>query len=138
MYQDRQDSTTAFVYISCGSLAWNMRDRSHDPSHYERTLYYGAKSSSQCDKHVHLTSSATAFEGSDLLNDAHLFYLRLYGVGHMVKDDSDSEKETRRRHMGYSFRVATRVLLYMHLPSDRITHTTAFVTPVVVHWLERK
>ena len=25
----------------------------------------------------------------------------------------------------------------MHHPSDRITHTTAFVTPVVEHWLER-
>ena len=27
---------------------------------------------------------------------------------------------------------------YMHNPTDRITHTTAFVTPVVEHWLERK
>ena len=26
----------------------------------------------------------------------------------------------------------------MHHPTDRITHTTAFVTPVVVHWLERE
>ena len=25
---------------------------------------------------------------------------------------------------------------YMHHPTDRITHTTAFVTPVVEHWLE--
>ena len=25
----------------------------------------------------------------------------------------------------------------MHHPSDRITHTTAFVTPVMEHWLER-
>ena len=25
----------------------------------------------------------------------------------------------------------------MHHPIDRITHTTAFVTPVVEHWLER-
>ena len=24
---------------------------------------------------------------------------------------------------------------YMHHPTDRITHTTAFVTPVVEHWL---
>ena len=33
-------------------------------------------------------------------------------------------KETRCRHM--------------HHPTDRITHTTAFVTPVVEHWLERE
>ena len=25
----------------------------------------------------------------------------------------------------------------MHHPTDRITHTTAFVTPVVEHWLEK-
>ena len=25
----------------------------------------------------------------------------------------------------------------MHHPTDRIIHTTAFVTPVVEHWLER-
>ena len=32
-------------------------------------------------------------------------------------------KETRCRHIGYSY---------------RLTHTTAFVTPVVEHWLERE
>ena len=26
----------------------------------------------------------------------------------------------------------------MHHPTYRITHTTAFVTPVVEHWLERE
>ena len=26
----------------------------------------------------------------------------------------------------------------MHLPTDRIAHTTAFVTPVVEHWLGRE
>ena len=26
----------------------------------------------------------------------------------------------------------------MHHLTDRITHTTAFVTPVVEHWLERE
>ena len=45
-------------------------------------------------------------------------------------------KETRRRHIGYSFRLTARVLLYA--PINRIVHTTAFVTPVVEHWLERE
>ena len=27
---------------------------------------------------------------------------------------------------------------YMHHPTDRILNTTAFVTPVVEHWLERE
>ena len=26
----------------------------------------------------------------------------------------------------------------MHHPTDRITHTTSFFTPVVEHWLERE
>ena len=44
-------------------------------------------------------------EGNVLFNDAlNAFYLRLYGVTHMVKDHSDSEREeTRCCHMGYSF-----------------------------------
>ena len=45
-----------------------------------------------------------------------------------------AKEETRCRHMGCSFRLAARVI-YMHHPTDRITHTTAFVTPVVEHWL---
>ena len=76
-------------------------------------------------------------EGNVLFNDAlNTFYLRLYGVGDMVKDHSDSEREeTRCRHMGHSFQLAARVLLYA---TDRTTHTTAFVMPVVEHWLEQE
>ena len=49
-------------------------------------------------------------EGNVLFNDAlNTLYLRLYGVRHMVKDHSDSE---RGNHMGYIFRLAARVLLY--------------------------
>ena len=53
-------------------------------------------------------------EGNILFNDAlNTFYLRLYGVRHIVKDHSDSEREeTRCCHMGYSFRLGARVLLY--------------------------
>ena len=46
-------------------------------------------------------------------------------------------KETRCRHIGYSFRLTARVLLYA--PSHRQDNTyTAFVTPVVEYWLERE
>ena len=46
-------------------------------------------------------------------------------------------KETRCRHIGYSFRLTARVLLYA--PSHRQDSTyTAFVTPVVEHWMERE
>ena len=52
-------------------------------------------------------------EGNVLFNNAlNTFYLRLYGVIHMVKDHSEAREETRCHHMGYSFRLAARVLLY--------------------------
>ena len=36
-------------------------------------------------------------EGNVLFNDAlNTFYLQLYGVGHMVKDYSDSEREREK------------------------------------------
>ena len=41
------------------------------------------------------------------------FHLRLYGVGHMVKDHSDN-------------------------PIHGIIYTTAFVTQAVEHWLQRE
>ena len=45
-------------------------------------------------------------EGNVLFNDAlNTFYLRLYGVRHMVKDHSDSKR-------GNFFQLAARVLLY--------------------------
>ena len=46
------------------------------------------------------------------------FILWLYGVGHMVKDHSDSERgNPLPTHMGYSFRLTARVILYA--PSHR-------------------
>ena len=50
-------------------------------------------------------TSTSRKEGNVLFNDAlNTFYLRLYGVGLMVKDHSDREREkTRCCHMGYSF-----------------------------------
>ena len=41
-------------------------------------------------------------------------------------------KETRCRHIGYSYQLTSRVLLYA--PS----HRQAFVIPVMEHWLERE
>ena len=64
-------------------------------------------------------------ETDGLVNDAlNTFYLRLYGVRHMVNDHSDSDRGN------------PLILFYMHHPTDRIAHTTAFGIPVVEHWLE--
>ena len=56
----------------------------------------------------------------------------------MVKDHTDSERENSLQPHGLLFPISSKVVFfYMHHPTDRITHTTAFVTPVVEHWLER-
>ena len=68
-------------------------------------------------------------KGNVLFNDAlNTFYLGLYGIRHMVKDYSDSERGNPLPPHG--------LLFYMHHPTDRIALTTAFVTIVVEHWLE--
>ena len=55
-------------------------------------------------------------------NDAlNTFYLRLYGVRHMVKDHMIVRNETRCCHIGYFYRLTARVLLYA--PSHRQDNT---------------
>ena len=70
-------------------------------------------------------------EGNVLFNDAlKTFYLRLYGVRHMVKDHSDSEREeTRCRHVGYVFRLAARVHLHaLSYRHDSSYHGVCYIT----------
>ena len=52
------------------------------------------------------------FQGNVLFSDAFNTYLRLYGVRHMVKDHSDSEKGNPLPPHGLSFRLAAMVPLY--------------------------
>ena len=70
-------------------------------------------------------------EGNVLFKDAlNTFYLRLYGLEHMVNNRSESEREeTRCHHMGYSVRLAARVPLYV--PShrqDRTYHSLCYTS----------
>ena len=48
------------------------------------------------------------------------------------------EETCRCRHMGYSFRLAARVLLYASSHRQDNTYYGLFFTPVVEHWLERE
>ena len=50
----------------------------------------------------------------------------------MVKDHSDSKRGNPLLPHGQ------QGFFYMHHPTDRIAYTTAFVTPVMEHWLERE
>ena len=75
-------------------------------------------------------------EGNVLFNDAlNTFYLRLYGVRHMVKDHSGSEKGNPLLPHRLLFPISSKGSFICIIP-DRIAHTMAFVTPVVEHWLE--
>ena len=75
-------------------------------------------------------------EGNVLFNNTlNTFYLLLYGVGHMVKDHSDSERGNLLPPHGLLFLISSMGSFICIIP-DRIVHTTAFVTPIVEHWLE--
>ena len=77
-------------------------------------------------------------ERNVLVNDAlNTFYLPLYGVGHMVKNHSDSQSGNPLPQHVLLFPISSKGYFILHDPTDRIGHTIAFVTPVVEHWLER-
>ena len=70
-------------------------------------------------------------EGNVLFNDGrNIFYLRLYGIRHMVKDHSDSKRENLLPLHVLLFSISSKGSFICIIP-DRITHTTAFVTLVV-------
>ena len=72
-------------------------------------------SSFNCNLTLYTFKTVSRKEGNVLFNDAlNTFYLRLYGVRLSILI---VRKETRCRHMGYSFRLTARVLLYA--PSHR-------------------
>ena len=74
--------------LGCRQIAYRVINKTNKFEEREREMFY-------------LTTHSTHFtilivkrkEGNVLFNDAlNTFYLRLYGVRHMVKDHSDSEK----------------------------------------------
>ena len=62
------------------------------------------------------------------------FYLRLYGVGHMVKNHSDSERGNPLPPHGLLSPINSKGSFICTIPV-RIAHNTA---SVVDHWLERE
>ena len=70
-------------------------------------------------------------------HSTYFIYVYIYGIRHMVKDYSDSERGNPLPPHGLLFLISSNGS-FMHHPTDKITHTTAFVTPVVEHWLEQE
>ena len=71
-----------------------------------------------------------------------IFYLTMHSThfiyGYMASDisvHSDSKRENLLSPHRLLFLISSK-FFYMHHSTDRITHTTTFVTPVVEHWLE--
>ena len=99
---------------------------------YQNNLYLFSKSLFFCWPHGRRRK-----EGNVLFNDTlNTFYLRLYGIRHMVKDHSDCERGNPLLPHGLLFPISSKgsFIFYMHHPIDRIAHTTAFVIPVVEQW----
>ena len=74
-------------------------------------------------------------EGNVLFNDAlNTFYLWLYGVKHLVKDHSDSERGNPLPPHRLFFPISSKGSFICIIP-DWIIHTTAFlqITAVVEH-----
>ena len=89
-------------------------------------------------KLLNLQPSEIEGERNVLFNDAlNTFYQRLYGIRHMVKDHYDSEKGNPLPPHRLLLSINSKGSFICTIP-DRITHTTAFVTTVVEHCLERE
>ena len=79
-----------------------------------------------------------------------MFYLMMHSThfiyGYMASDMVKDRSDSKRGNLLLPHILATYSTLsdqqqgfcYMHHPTDRIIHTTAFVTLVVEHWLERE
>ena len=76
-------------------------------------------------------------ERGALFNDAlNTFYQGLFGVRHMVKDHSDSEKGNPLPPHRLLLSINSKGYFICTIPQTGLTHTTAFVAPVVEHCLE--
>ena len=74
-----------------------------------------------------------------LFNDAlNTFYLRLYGVRHMVKYHTDSERGNPLPPHGLLFPINSKGSFICTIPQTGLHMPLPFVTPVVEHWLERE
>ena len=120
--------------LRLGSSSRLSLPRLNSASYFFTMLYEGAFSPSVTTMSAWISLGRKV--GNVLFNYAVFYYLRLYGVRHMVGDHSDSEKGNPLPPYRLLFPINS--FFYMHHPTDRISHTTAFVTPVVEHWLERE
>ena len=91
----------------------------------EQTMFHCISSIKYIVSSLSLTLNSRRKDGNVLFNDAfNTFYLRLYGVGHMVKDHSDNERGNLLQPHGLLLLISSEGSFYMHHSTDRIAHTT--------------
>ena len=66
------------------------------------------------------------------------FYLRLYGVRHMIKDHSDSEKVNPLPPHELLFAISNKGSFICTIPQTGQHIPQLLLTPVMEHWLERE
>ena len=89
-----------------------------------------------CYSSLVVTDTVLSKEGNVLFNDSlSTFNLQLYGVRHMVKYHSDSRRRNLLPPHRLFFPISSKGSFICIIPQ---THTMAFVTPVVEHWLKRE
>ena len=78
-------------------------------------------------------------EGNVLFNGTlNTFYLWLYCIGHMVQNHSNTKRGMLLLALhGLLILISSKGSFIYTIP-DRIAHTTAFVTPVMEHWLKHQ
>ena len=83
----------------------------------------------------HMVKDHTARDETHCQHSTH-FYLWLYSVRHMVKNHTAREESCTATWETLS--DLQQGCFYINHPTDRIAHTTTFITPVVEHWLEQE
>ena len=86
--------------------------------------------------YVQVTNKLNYYESASFNDTLNVFYLRIYGVGHNNGKGPLSEKGNLLPPLhGLLFSINSKVYAPF---TDRIAHTSAFVTPHVEHGLERE
>ena len=109
---------------------FNNKDEVHEYTYAYIHTYMHAYIHAYTHTHVHTYTNVSILRKE---REREMFYLTTHSThfiyGYMASDIwlrtiLVVRKETRCRHIGYSYRLTARVLLYAY-PTDRITHTTA-------------
>ena len=74
---------------------------------------------------------------SVLVEDAEI-RISLYASAIWNKDHLASKRGNPLQPHRLHVLISNKGSFFMHHPTDRISHTSAFVTPVVEHWLKRE